>query len=87
MLEGDLVLHRTPIFKFCILLATDYFVQYRSSTRARTPSSFFKKADFKIIQDYYFDFALIINRSFYFQDMEPHQLNRHVAPFSGISTA
>jgi hypothetical protein len=48
----------------------------------------FQKVIFKIIQDYYFDITLIINGSFYFQDMESHQPNRHVTPFIGIlSTA
>jgi len=81
MLEGDLILHRTPISKFCILHATDYFVQYRSSTRARTLSSFSKKFIFKIIQVKFFDITLIINGSFYFQDIESQQPNRQVAPF------
>jgi hypothetical protein len=84
MFEGDLILHRTPIFKFCILHATDYFVQYRSATRARILSSFSKKFIFKIIQDKYFDITLIINGSFYFQDMDSHQPNREVVPLGGM---
>jgi len=71
MLEGDLILHRTPIFKFCILHATEYFVQYRSATRARTLSSFSKEFIFKIIQDKYFDITLIINGSFIFKTWIP----------------
>jgi hypothetical protein len=86
MFEGDLIWHRTPIFKFCILHATDYFVQDRSSTRARTLSSFSRKFTciFKIIQDQYFDITLIIDGSFYFQGMESHQPNKQVTPFGGM---
>jgi hypothetical protein len=87
MFEGDLMLHRTPIFKFCILHATDYFVQYRSSTRARTLSSFSKKFIFKTIQDQYFDITLFNVEVFIFKTWSPtnpteksHHLVGCVAP-------
>ena len=87
VLEGDLILRRTPILKFYILHSTDYFAQGRRSTRARTLSLFSKKFIIKIIQDLYFDIILIINGISYFQDMGSNKAKRQVAAFSAMLPA